>query len=64
MDDFEAAGIIDQAFPKHALLFGMNPRLSVDDLYEALKYAEAKSGNSSLGECVGWARDYFKWRMK
>lgn len=32
MDDFTAAEIIDQAFPKHPLFWKTNPNLQIKDL--------------------------------
>lgn len=41
-DDFEAAGIIDRAFPKHPLFWKTDTYISVVDLMDALFIAKKK----------------------
>lgn len=62
MDDFEAAGIIEQAFPKHTLIWKTNPFIQIESLHDALMYARKKCGSNTLGDCMAWARKYQKDR--
>lgn len=55
-DDFEAARIIEQAFPPHYILLRINNDLQVHDLLNALMYARTKCGNEQLGYCIEWSR--------
>ena len=60
MDSFEAAGIIELAFPKHPLFWKPHPFLQVEALDDALMYARMKCGSNTLGDCIAWAREYIK----
>jgi hypothetical protein len=60
MDDFKAAGIIVQAFPKYTMFWEPHPGIQVESLYDALMYARTKCGSNTLGECIEWARKYLK----
>lgn len=55
-DDFEAAGIIDRAFPKRSLFWKTDTELSVVDLLDALLYAKKKCCSYKLGDCIRWSR--------
>lgn len=57
MDAFEAAGIIDRAFPKHPLFWKADTELSVIDLMDALFYAKKKCMSYKLGDCIKWSRE-------
>ena len=62
MDDFKAAGIIYQAFPKHPLLWKPNPNIQIHALWDALRYARVKCANECLGPCIEWAREIINKR--
>lgn len=55
-NDFEAAGIIDRAFPKHPLFYKTDTELSVVDLLDALFYAKKQCHSYRLGDCIKWSR--------
>lgn len=57
MSDFEAAGIIDRAFPKYWLIWKTDPHMSVIDLMDALFIAKKKCGSYKLGDCIKWSRE-------
>jgi len=57
MDDFEAAGILDRAFPKHPVFTKVDTEMSVIDLMDALFYAKKKCGSYRLGDCIQWSRE-------
>lgn len=57
MDSFEAAGIIDQAFPRHPLFFKPNPNVQAEALGEALRHARIQCAHNRLGDCIEWARE-------
>ena len=57
ISDFEAAGIIDRAFPKHPVFWKTDTELSVVDLMDALFYAKKKCGSFKLGDCIKWSRE-------
>ena len=57
MSDFEAAGIIDRAFPKHPLFRKVDGDISVVDLMDALFYAKKKCCSYKLGDCIKWSRE-------
>ena len=56
MSDFEAAGIIDRAFPKHPVFWKTDGDLSVVDLMDALFYAKKKCMSYKLRDCIKWSR--------
>ena len=57
MSDFEAAGIIDKAFPKHPLFWKTDTELSVVDLMDALFIAKKRCRSYKLGDCIKWSRE-------
>lgn len=57
MSDFEAAGIIDRAFPKYPVFWKTDTELSVVDLMDALFYAKKKCWSYKLGDCIKWSRE-------
>lgn len=57
MSDFEAAGIIDRAFPKHPVFWKTDVSISVVDLMDALFYAKKKCRSFELGDCIKWSRE-------
>lgn len=56
MSDFEAAGIIDRAFPKHPVFWKTDTDLSVIDLMDALFIAKKRCRSYRLGDCIKWSR--------
>lgn len=56
MSDFEAAGIIDRAFPKHPVFWKTDVDISVVDLMDALFIAKKRCGSYRLGDCIKWSR--------
>ena len=57
MSDFEAAGIIDRAFPRHPIFWKTDVSISVVDLMDALFYAKKKCMSYKLGDCIKWSRE-------
>lgn len=56
-DDFEAAGILDRAFPKHPVFTKVDTEISVVDLMDALFYAKKRCCSYKLGDCIKWSRE-------
>ena len=57
ISDFEAAGIIDRAFPKHPVFCKIEADLSVVDLMDALFIAKKRCWSYKLGDCIKWSRE-------
>lgn len=57
MSDFEAAGIVDRAFPKHSLFWKTDTYISVVDLMDALFIAKKRCKSYRLGDCIKWSRE-------
>lgn len=57
MSDFEAAGIVDRAFPKHPLFWKTDTYISVVDLMDALFIAKKRCKSYRLGDCIKWSRE-------
>lgn len=57
MDDFDAAGIIDRAFPRHPLFWKTDTDISVIDLMDALFIAKKRCHSYKLGDCIKWSRE-------
>ena len=57
MSDFEAAGIVDKAFPKHPVFWKTDGSISVVDLMDALFIAKKKCWSYKLGDCIKWSRE-------
>lgn len=56
MDDFTAAGIIDQEFPRHPLFWKRNPDMQTHMLTEALYVARTRSASNTIEDNIEWAR--------
>ena len=56
ISDFEAAGIIDRAFPMHPVFWKTDGDLSVIDLMDALFIAKKRCRSYKLGDCIKWSR--------
>lgn len=57
MSDFEAAGIIDRAFPKHPVFWKTDVDISVVDLMDALFIAKKRCRSYRLWDCIKWSRE-------
>lgn len=56
-NDFEAAGILDRAFPKYPVFNKVDTEISVVDLMDALFYAKKRCCSYKLGDCIKWSRE-------
>jgi len=60
MDIYEAARILDRAFPKHPVFVKTDPNVSVIDLMDALFVAKKRCNSYCLGDCIEWGREVMK----
>ncbi len=56
ISDFDAAGIIDRAFPKHPVFTKVDTTINIFNLIEALQYARNQCGSGQLDRVIEWSR--------